>query len=117
MLPKSPAFHRPSQDARMRRGELFLFLPWALGTLLFSVHVVGARLFLVYLYGWSRVQNEHIRILSMPKGHPWPLSNGQQIREGHFIHYLISMVCCLVMFYPSYLLLRRLLPRARQADA
>jgi hypothetical protein len=97
----------------MRRGEFFLWLPWAVGTLLLSIHVIGAKPFLIYLYGWSIVQHEHPRILSMPKGRPWPLSNGQAISEGHFVHYLISLVCWFAMFFVSYPLVRLLLPAKR----
>jgi len=101
----------------MRRGELFLWLPWTFGTLMLSIHVVGAKLFLVYLYGWSKVQHEHLRILSMPKAHPWPVSNGDVISEGQFVHYLISLVCWFAMFFASYPLVRLLLPPARRAVA
>jgi hypothetical protein len=101
----------------MRRFEVLLFLPWALGTLLFSIHVVGARLFLVYVYGWQRVQNEHLRILKMPKGSDWPVSNGDMIREGFFVHYLISSLCWLAMFLVTYPLVRLLLPAAKRRVA
>jgi hypothetical protein len=71
----------------------------------------------VYLYGWRRVQHEHLRILKMPKGADWPVSNGDMIREGFFIHYLISVFSWFAMFFVSYLLLRLLLPRAKQPAA
>jgi hypothetical protein len=80
---------------------------------LFSVNVIGARLFLVYVYGWDKVRHEHLRILKMPKGSDWPVSNGDMIREGFFIHYLISLCCWLVMFFVTYPFLRRLLPVPR----
>jgi hypothetical protein len=54
----------------MRRCEVFLLLLWAPATLPFSIHVIGAKLFLVYVYESSRVQEEQLRILSMPKTAP-----------------------------------------------
>jgi len=101
----------------MRRGEFLLWLPWALGTLLFSIHVIGSKLFLVYLYGWTKVQQEHLRILKMPKGSPWPVSNGDLIAEGHFIHFLISGACWFALFFATYPLLRLLLPAAKRPVA
>jgi hypothetical protein len=117
MRPQSTANEQPTQRSEMRRGEFFLWLPWALGTLLLSIRVVGAKLFLIYLYGLSKVQNEHLQILSMPKGRPWPLSNGQVISEAHFVHYLISVGCWFAMFFATYPLVRLLLPPARRPVA
>jgi hypothetical protein len=103
------------QDARaeLRRFEYLLFLPWALGTLILSIRVIGARLFLVYLYGWGRVQQEQLRFLDMPKNAPWLVSNGDSIEKGHFVHFVISSACWLALFFTTYPLLRLLLPRRR----
>jgi hypothetical protein len=101
----------PAQQ--MRRFELLLFVPWALGTLLFSINVLGARLFLVYVYGWQRVNGEHLRILKMPRGADWPVSNGDMIGEGFFVHYVISLFCWFAIFFATYPLLRLLLPAAK----
>jgi hypothetical protein len=88
MQPRSTAIS--NGRVPLRRGEVFLWLPWTLGTLLFSIHVIGAKLFLAYLYGWDRVQREHLAILHMPKGSPWPVSNGDLIPSSKcFIHFLI----------------------------
>ena len=84
-----------------------------MATLLFSFNVVGSRLFLIYVYGWDKVYLQHLRLLNMPKGRAWPVSNGDMIREGFFIHYLISMVCWFAMFFMTYPFLRRLLPEAK----
>lgn len=105
-----------SQSApQLRRGELLLWFVWALGTLLFSIHVIGTKLFLIYRYGWSKVQHEHLRILDMPKGHDWPVSNGDMIREGFFIHFLISLFCWWALFFATYPFVRRLLPPEKRA--
>src|SRR5258708_39780863 len=85
----------------LRRFEYFLFLPWALGTLMFSIRVIGARLFLVYLFGWSRVQQEQLRLLEMPKNAPWLVSNGDSIEKGHFVHFVISSACWLTLFFAT----------------
>ena len=96
-----------------RRGDSLLAGLWAIGTLLFSANVIGPKLFLLHIYGWSKVQQEHLRFLAMPKGGPWPVSNGDLISEGHFVHYfLVTGVCWLALFFATYPLLRRLLPRA-----
>ncbi len=108
---------RREPSVPLRRFEILLFLPWGLATLFFAKDVLGAKLFLVYLYGWTRVQQEHLRILDMPKGRPWPVSNGDLIREGHSIHFLISLACWYALFLATYPLLRLLLPKAKKPDA
>jgi uncharacterized membrane-anchored protein YitT (DUF2179 family) len=94
----------------LRRGELFFWLFWNLSLIYVAAKIIGARLFLIYVYGWSRVQDEHLRILSMPKTRAWPVSNGDTIQEGHFIHFLISSVCWIGLFLATYPTARRILP-------
>jgi hypothetical protein len=113
---------RPPTDERrprqqLRHGELFLWLPWALGTLLLSVNFVAPRLFLIYRYGWQKVQQDHLRILRMPKGADWPVSNGDMIRDGFFLCFLIALFCWFAMFFATYPLVRRLLPAAKRPVA
>jgi hypothetical protein len=108
---KRTGFDKPPAEAEPRRFEPLLSLVWGLGTLLLSINVIGAYLFLVYLYGWGRVRHEHLRILKMANGQPWVVSNGDLITEHHFIHYLISGVCWFVLFFATYPLIRLLLPK------
>ncbi len=98
----------------LRRFEYLLFLPWALGTLMFSIRVIGARLFLVYVYGWNTVQQEQLRLLEMPKNAPWLVSNGDSIEKGHFVHFVISSACWLALFFATYPLIRLLLPKKHE---
>ena len=98
--------------AEPRRFEAVLFLVWAMGTLPLSIHVIGAKLFLIYLYGWSNVHHEHLTIVKMSKGSkPWLVSNGDTISSGHFIHWLISLGCWLAIFFVTYPIIRRVLPK------
>jgi hypothetical protein len=101
----------------LRRFELFLFLPWALGTSLLSINVIGAKLFLIYCYGWSRVYHEHLSIVRMSKTRPWLVSNGDVITDGFFIHWLISLACWLALFTCTYPFVRRLLPKDSDTPA
>ena len=98
-----------------RPGEALLFTPWAIGTLLFATRWIGAKLFLIYLFGWEKVRQEHLTLPAMPKGHPWPVSNGDVVTGDFFIHYLIFTVCWLAIFAGTYPIVRLLLPRPRQA--
>src|SRR5688500_12732402 len=86
-------------EPQMRRGEFFLFLLWTTATLLFSVNVVGAKLFLAYHYGWARVRSEHLYVVETPKGAPWVVSNGDLIADGHTIRFVITMVCWFVIWF------------------
>ena len=92
-----------------------MWLPWALGTFLLSVNFVAPRLFLIYRYGWQKVQQNQLRILKMPKGANWTVSNGDVIRDGFFIYFLIALICWFAMFFATYPLLRRVLPAEKRS--
>jgi hypothetical protein len=111
----TPSKLKPSPRPPLRQFEVLLFFAVALGTVLFAYNIVGPRLFLIYVYGWDKVQAGHLRLMAMPKGEPWPVSNGDMIRQGFFIHYLISLACWYAMFLGTYPWLRRLLPACRAA--
>lgn len=97
-----------------RKGEVVVGLILAVSTLYLAIYA-AARLFLIYLYGLARVQSEHLHFISMPKGHPWVVSNGDQIFEGQYLHFVMSGALWFVIFIPIYVIVHRLLPRARKA--
>jgi hypothetical protein len=102
----------PAVREKPRRFEVLLLLFWAGVTLRFSEMVIAAKLFLICIYGWTRTHGQGLAILAMPKGHPWPVSNGDFIpQRQHFLHFLITVVCWIVLFYVTYLPIRRILPR------
>jgi hypothetical protein len=112
-MTREPAPFRPpspsENTSQLRRGELFLWFVWALGTLLLSINVIGEKLVLIYVYGWHRVITEHLHILHMPKGRPWPLSNGEFFNHTA-LHFIFSLVCWFALFLLTYPFVRRLLP-------
>jgi len=97
-------------DPKPRKYGIGVGVICALFALLAGIRM-GAYFFLVYLYGWERLRSEHLRFLSMPKGHAWPVSNGDSIADGHFLHYLISVGIWLALFLVIYPVIYRLLPR------
>ena len=99
--------------AEPRRFEAPLFLIWAVATSLLCIHVIGAKIFLIYLYGWNKVRHEHLSIVRMSKSAPWLVSNGDMISRGHFIHWLISLGCWFAIFLLTYPIIRLALPRQR----
>ena len=109
MLP--PTVATISKGAEVRRGEVLLFIPWAIGTLLLASNWIGPQLFLVFVFGWKKVQQQHLTLVATPKGHPWPVSNGEFITHDFFAHYVISLCCCLILFIVTYLPVRLMLPR------
>lgn len=73
-------------------------------------------LFLCYLFGFSRVQNESLRIVTTPKGHPWVISNGDQIETGlQPIHYFICVVVWILITIIGFVIIRRLLPKQKRS--
>jgi hypothetical protein len=98
----------PSSQGGTSWSELFLFIAAALGTLMFAAHLV-AESFLVYLYGWSTVWQQRLHFVDMPKGRPWPISNGDLMTDGFFLHYLITAALWLPLVAVTYPALRWLL--------
>ena len=96
-----------------RRFDALLTFVLAVTTLFLSIFVIGAKLFLVYIYGWSRVRAEGLTLVSMPKGRPWVVSNGDSLAD-HQLHFVISLACWFAIFLATYLPLRLLLPRAKK---
>lgn len=97
-------------DEEPRKYGIGVGVICAVFTLLAGIRI-GTYFFLVYLYGWERVRSEHLRFLSMPKGHAWPVSNGDRIADVHFLHYLISIGIWFALFLVIYPAVYRLLPR------
>lgn len=107
-------FRRWYDNYHPRRFEMLLFFPWVVFLLWFSVYVVGAKLFLICVYGFSRVWNENLTLINIPKTKPYIVSNGDLITEGHFTHFVISCTCWLLLGGVSRHFLRRLLPEEEQ---
>jgi hypothetical protein len=97
-----------------RRFEYVVRIVWVSLCLWLSIFVIGPKLFVIYLYGWAKVRDQHLHILSMPKGHPWPLSNGGFVDHGYFISFLISMACYVSLVFATWPVVRLALPKHRQ---
>ena len=110
--PASKAVEKPGSQPR--KFETLLFLVWGLLTLYGSFYA-AKYIYLIHLYGFSRVWGEHLRFTATPKGHPWLVSNGDSITGGHFLHYVITLVIWLSFFYFTAPLLHRLLPLKKPA--
>jgi hypothetical protein len=96
-----------------RDGEILLAFFVMIATLLFSILVLAPKIVLIGHYGWAKVQQEHLYFLAMPKGHPWPVSNGDVLDIG-FGHYVVTVICWFGLFFPLYLMLRLLLPKRKK---
>jgi hypothetical protein len=113
MRPAAAEKDRSEPIGGTRRFDALLAFVLAVGTLFLSIYVIGAKLFLVYVYGWSRVRAEALTLVSMPKGRPWVVSNGDALAD-HQLHFVISLACWFALFLATYLPLRLLLPRAKK---
>ena len=85
-----------------------VFVVWALASLYAGIYA-AAYLWLFQLYGFSRVFNEHLHFIAMPKGGPWIVSNGDQINHGFFLHhFLVALALWFVIFsIPLFFIYRR----------
>lgn len=93
-----------------RRYESWVFL--FCGLVGFSSGLTTANfLFLTYLYGFHRVYTEGLELVSMPKGHPWIVSNGDIIDQATTsIHFFILAPCLGSMTLGLYCAIRHFLP-------
>jgi len=64
------------------------FAVWVFLGLYASIYA-AAYLWLIRLYGVTRVRSEHLQIVSMPRGGDWIVSNGDRITEGFFVHHFL----------------------------
>jgi len=86
------------------------------GGLYLSIYVITPKLILLWVYGWSRVHQEHLRLLATPGHAPWPVSNGDLIAQGNQLLFAIGVPCWFALVFGLYPLLRLLLPRRRERD-
>ncbi len=84
---------------------------------LYAALVAADFLFLIHLYGWSRVRGEHLHFTATPKADPWIVSNGDRITEGRSWHFLVSLVLWLSLFFLAYAFIRCLLPERKGNEA
>jgi predicted RNA-binding Zn-ribbon protein involved in translation (DUF1610 family) len=93
-----------------RKHEALIFVIF--GLLTFKVaYYISTYLFLCYLYGFSRVYSESLR-LTYHSGHEWIVSNGDQIDRN--LHPLLFVICAVIWVVPTFvggILILRLLPK------
>jgi hypothetical protein len=99
--------------AKLTLGENLLLLAWAMITLALAYSVVAPTLLVIFRYGLPRVVHDHLHILAMPKHQPWPVSNGDVIPNGGFVHYVLGLVSWFTLIFATYPLIRLVLPRRR----
>jgi hypothetical protein len=100
-------------EPKHRRFEIGSGVICAFLTLLAAIRA-SSHLFLAYLYGFARVQNEHLRFTAMPKGRDWIVSNGDRVSDGHFLHYLMGMGIWMALFPVIYGIVYRCLPERQE---
>jgi hypothetical protein len=83
----------------------------------FAAYRIALYVFLIHLYGFSRVRSEHLHFTDTPKGHPWPVSNGDLITKGQFLHFLILLAVWMVLFPITFRYIHCLLPMKKERDA
>jgi len=93
------------------------FLAWILLSLYAGIYS-AAYLWLIQLYGFTRVRSEHLHFVSMPKGGDWIISNGDHITGGFFVHhFLVALVLWLVIFFAPMPFIFRRRSRQKNVDA
>jgi hypothetical protein len=98
-----------SVERTPRKHETLVGIVSAVSTLYLGLRG-GTYLFLVYLYGFSRVRSEGLKFVSMGKGNPWIVSNGDQVIEGQYLHFLIGGAIWAALFFLIFPLIYYRLP-------
>jgi hypothetical protein len=76
-----------SDDEALRPLEVSALAAWILATAYVSTRLVGPRLLLLAIYGWSRVQHDQLSMLRMPKHGQWLVSNGDVVDSATALYY------------------------------
>ena len=97
-------------------GTLTFFSVFVFASII-GFRFIGCYLYLVYIYGFSRVQTQHLYLVKMGKVGPWIVSNGDKIAAGSFPWFLIAAGVSVVIFLPTFLVIYRFLPKRKDDDA
>jgi hypothetical protein len=106
-----------STRSNPRRFEVLTFIVVFLLATQVGFRFIGGYLYLIYTYGFQRVQSEHLHLLKMGKTDPWIVSNGDQIAGGGFPWFLVAAGISIAFFLPAYLLIYRFLPKRKDKNA
>jgi hypothetical protein len=92
-----------------RRFESIALLIVALAAFQFADYV-GRLGVLCILYGISRVRAEGLHFTSMPNGHPWTVSNGDEVASAlHSLHFAICAIVWIICTVVTFMIVRTLL--------
>jgi len=84
---------------KLTRFAPVIFVAWALLSLYGGIYS-ATYIWLIQMYGFSRVCSERLHFASMPKGGDWIVSNGDRITEGFFIHhFLVAGILWFALFF------------------
>ena len=95
--------------AKPTLSGMLTFLAVGLGTL-YGALALASRIYLINHYGWARFTAESLHFVQTPKGHPWIVSNGDQLYPG-FAHFLLTAAIWVPLFLGIFLLLLKLFGR------
>ena len=88
------------------------------GCLAYYVSQHTARyLVLVSVYGFARVQTEHLYFISTGKAVPWVVSNGDHVAEAGYIWSQVDGAIMATVFFVTVLLIYPLLPKRHAQQA
>jgi hypothetical protein len=85
------------------------------GMLTFELaYAISKYLFLCYLYGFSRVRDERLHFSAMGNGHPWVVSNGDQVSANlHSVLFVFCVVTWIVPAFLGFVVILRFLPEQK----
>ena len=96
-------------NAKPTLPGMLTFLTVGLGTL-FGALALANRIYLINHYGWDRFTAESLHFVQTSKGHPWIVSNGDQLQVA-FAHFLLTGALWVPLFLVVFLLLLKLFGR------
>ena len=99
-----------------RRFESLAFVVVFLLSSLAGFRIIGGYLYLIYTYGFHRVQSEHLHLVKMGKVDPWIVSNGDRIAGGGFLWFLVASGISFSISILIYLVVYHFLPERKNAN-
>jgi hypothetical protein len=102
------------KTSSLRKYALVMLTFFGCGLItLYIGSLIGHHLFLVRLYGHSRVSSEHLHFVEMLKGKPWVVSNGDKIADASGASFLYVIGSWFVLFFATYPFIYRFIPEPK----
>lgn len=107
-------WHPQSTPGRTTGAGIIAFFVSCIASFIVAFRI-GVYSYLLWWFGPVRVWRDGLRVSDTPKGRPWIISNGEQIPNGEWFAFLVSLPVVVVLICLLLALMARFSPWKLQA--